>query len=67
MRMLCIPLGHAGALGSAQWLIRPSRVYSPGENILLFTFLGEASSGQNREENSAAAKEREENETLFVK
>ena len=32
MRMLCIPLGHAGALGSAQWLIRPSRVYSPGEN-----------------------------------
>ena len=30
--MLCIPLGHAGALRSAQWLIRPSRVYSPDEN-----------------------------------
>ena len=34
MRMLCIPLGHAGALGNAQWLIRPSRVYSPGENSM---------------------------------
>ena len=30
--MLCIPLGHAGTLGSAQWLIRPLRVYSPDEN-----------------------------------
>ena len=34
--MLCIPLGHAGALGSAQCLIRPLRVYSPGENRALF-------------------------------
>ena len=40
--MLYIPLGHAGALGSAQWLIRPSRVYSPGDNsvyILTHNFL----------------------------
>ena len=38
--MLCIPLGHAGALGSAQWLIRPSRVYSPGENSYTITLGG---------------------------
>ena len=30
--MLCIPLGHAGTLGSVQWLIWLLRVYSPGEN-----------------------------------
>ena len=30
--MLCIPLGHAGTLGSARWLIWLLRVYSPGEN-----------------------------------
>ena len=30
--MLCIPLGHDGTSGSAQWLHRPSRVYYPGEN-----------------------------------
>ena len=33
--MLCIPLGPAGNLGSAQWFILAfvrARVYSPGEN-----------------------------------
>ena len=35
--MLCTPLGHAGTLGSAQWLHRPSRVYSLGESSNIFS------------------------------